>query len=82
MREQPAAIISAVVPARHIAGYGRAGVRDGEGVAGERRRGAGQAKRESAVGEVVDARSEKTEQERQRQDEAKLLREAWNVAGM
>ena len=82
MREQPATIIEIVILARHPAGSVRAGVRDGEGVAGERRRGAGQAKRESAVGEVVDARSEKTEQERQRQDEAKLLREAWNVAGM
>jgi len=45
MREQPAAIISAVVLARHPAGGVRAGVGDGEGVAGERLRGAGQAKR-------------------------------------
>jgi len=82
MREQPAAIISAVVLARHPAGGVRAGVGDGEGVAGERLRGAGQAERESSVEKGVDARPEETENERQRQVEARLLRGAWNVAGM
>ena len=44
MREQPATIIEIVILARHTGGGVRAGVRDGKGVAGERRRGAGQAK--------------------------------------
>ena len=63
MREKPAAVISGVISARHTAGYVRAGVGDGEGVAEERRSGAGQAERESVVDEAVDARSEEAEEE-------------------
>ena len=75
MREKPAAVIAAVVLARHAAGYVRTGGGDGKCGADERRSSAGQAKGEASVEKVVDARPEEAEDERQRQVEARLIRE-------